>query len=259
MTKSYFFCYYNYTFMLKEIDQNLIEKALEAGVIYGHHKSKTHPTMKSFVVNSYNEIEILNVEEILNSLLKAIEYFTDLAKKRNLVLLVGTKPIVYESINKLSEVFNWPKVTYRWLGGTLTNFPVIKSRIDFYLKFLKDKQEGEFEKYTKKERAKMEKELEKMKNKFEGLVNLTRLPDALFVIDPSENEAAILEAKKMNIPVIAILDNDDNLDLIDVPIIANDHSSFSINFIIDNLVENLKEVKNLADESLTENQNLKQN
>lgn len=234
--------------MLKEINQNLIEQALEAGVIYGHHKSKTHPTMQNFVVNSYNEIEILNVEESLNSLIKASNYLIELAKKRGLVLLVGTKPIVYESINKLSEVFNWPKVTYRWLGGTLTNFSIIKSRIDFYLKFLKNKEEGDFEKYTKKERIKMEKELEKMKIKFEGLVNLTRLPDALFIIDPSENQAAILEAKKMNIPVVAILDNDDNLDLIDVPIIANDHSSFSVNFIVDNLVESLKEIKNLPQE-----------
>lgn len=231
--------------MVIKINQNLIEKGLESGIVYGHHKSKTHPTMKNFVVNSYNEIEILNLEEILNSLSKTLIFLKELVKNRNLVLLVGSKPTSVEAIDKLSALFNWPKVTYRWFGGILTNFSVIRKRIDYYQKFLKAKESGEFEKYTKKEKLKLEKELQKLKLKFEGLVNLTILPDALFVVDPKENQTAILEAKKINIPIIAILDNDDNIDLIDYPIIANDHALLSINWVVDNIISELEKLKNI--------------
>ncbi len=225
-----------------ENNQNLLEEAVKAGVIYGHKRDKSHPRMKPYVVAERNEIQILDVNETLKSLNQAIEFLKSIREKNGVILLVGIKPSALEPIEKFSQFFNYPKVTKRWLGGFLTNFYVVKKRIDYFKDLKAQKERGEFEKYSKKEKLILERELLKLEEKFGGVLNLERLPDCVFIIDPSENKTAVKEARRMKIPIVAIVDNDDNPDLIDYPIIANDHAQTSIEWIVNKILEALKQI-----------------
>lgn len=231
------------------MNNSLIEEAVKAGTIYGHRKTKTHPRMKSYVVANRNEIEILDVEETVVSLNKAVSYLEEIIRKNGLILLVSIKPSAYEAIEKLSQELNFPKVTSRWLGGTLTNFSTIRKRIEYYQELCQRKEGGGFEKYTKKERHRFEEEIQKLGKKFSGLLNLTRLPDCLFIIDPAEHQTAVREARHLKIPIVAIVDTDDDPALIDYPIIANDHAKSSIDWIVDKILEALKQAKSAINES----------
>lgn len=230
------------------VTNGLIEEAVKAGTIYGHKKDKTHPRMKSYVVANRNEIEILDAEETIVSLNKVISYLEEIIRKNGLILLVSTKPSAYEAIEKLSREFNFPRVTGRWLGGTLTNFPIIKKRIEYYQELRSRKERGELEKYTKKERYRFEEEIQKLGEKFNGLLSFTRLPDCIFVIDPAEHQTAVREARRLKIPIAAIIDTDDDPELTDFPIIANDHAKSSIDWIVDKIIEALKQVKPVISE-----------
>lgn len=223
-----------------------IEEAVKAGVIYGHKKSRTNPKMKPFIVGNRNEIEILDTEATLATLAKAISYLQEVVRGGGLVLLVSLKPAAQEAIERFSREFNFPFVVNRWLGGTLTNFSVIRKRMEYYQNLRSQKEKGELEKYTKKERGRIEKELQKMAENFDGLLALNRLPDCVFVIDPAEHETVIREARRMKIPVVAIVDTDDEPEAVSHPIIANDHAKISIDWVVGKIIEALKEVKPLA-------------
>jgi len=232
--------------MTVEVEQKLnneLEEAIRAGVIYGHKRSRTNPRMKNYIVANRNEIEILNPEETLQSLKKAIEFLEGLYRQGGLILAVSVKPSAYEAIERLSQELGFPKVVNRWLGGTLTNFSVIKKRLEYYQNLQKLKEEGEFEKYTKKEQLLFERKIEKLSANFDGLINLVRLPDCVFIVDPSEHKTAVKEAHRCKIPIVAIIDSDDNPDIIDYPIIANDHSKSSIDWLVGKIIEKLKLVK----------------
>ncbi|MAF79510.1 30S ribosomal protein S2 [bacterium] len=226
-----------------KIDEKTVLELANAGVIYGHKKSKTHPKMKPFIGANRNEIELLKPESVINSLQKAIEFLKEKQSRKALILVVGTHPSAHGSIEKLAETFSFPLVTTRWLGGTITNFTVIHERVKEYLDLKSKKEKGELSKYTKKEQLDFTKKLKKMKEKFEGLVRLTKVPDVLFTVDPKEHETAIREAKIKNIPVIALADTDDNPQEIDYPIIANDHAKSSIDWIVDKITEALESAK----------------
>lgn len=229
--------------MTLDVEQKLnteLEEAVRAGVIYGHKRSRTNPRMKSYVVTNRNEIEILNVEETLETLKRATEYLQEVVRKGGLVFVVSVKPAAREAIDKLSQEFGFPKVTNRWLGGTLTNFPIIKKRLEYYQNLRAKQQQGELEKYTKKEQLRFDKEIKKLSENFDGLINLTRLPDCVFIVDPSEHETAVREARCLKIPIVAIIDSDDDPELIDYPIIANDHAKSSIDWVSNKIIEALK-------------------
>lgn len=220
-----------------------IEEAVRAGVMYGHKKSRTNSRMRPFIVGNRNEIELLDVEATLTTLEKAIGYLQDVIRVGGIGLLVSLKPAGQEAIERFSNEFNFPRVTSRWLGGTLTNFSVIRKRIDHYQNLRIQKERGELGKYTKKEQGRIEKELQKMADNFNGLINLKRLPDFVFIVDPSEHQTAVREARRMKIPIVAVIDTDDNPDEINYPIIANDHAKVSIDWLVDKIVEELKKVK----------------
>ena len=226
-----------------KIDEKTVLELAHAGVIYGHKKSKTHPKMKPFIGANRNEIELLKPESVINSLQKAIEFLKEKHSRKALILIVGTQPSAHESMKKLTETFSLPLVTTRWLGGTITNFTVIHERVKEYLDLKSKKEKGELAKYTKKEQLDFTKKLEKMKEKFEGLVKLTKVPDVLLTVDPKEHDTAIREAKIKNIPVIALADTNDNPQELDYPIIANDHAKSSIDWIVDKIIEALESAK----------------
>lgn len=212
----------------------------KSGVIYGHKQSKTHPKMKSYIGVNKNGIELLKPEAVLYGLNLAIDFLKEIIKDGKLILFVGTHSAAQETIRETAEILNSPYVTRRWLGGTVTNFKIIKDRLNYYANLKEQKEKGGLLKYTKREQLKFSEELRKLGQKFDGIVKLTKVPDVLFVVDPKIHETAVLEAVKLNIPVIAIMDNDDNTKNIEYVVAANDHSKSSIKWIMEKIVEGVK-------------------
>src|SRR3989344_4167858 len=225
-----------------KLDESLITEMAKVGVIYGHKKSKTHPRMRPYIACQRNEIELIDPEATLAGLDKAVEFLKEKVKPGGggLVLLVGSNPAAQAAISDLAKEFNMPYVVTRWLGGTLTNFPVISKRMQYFQDLRAKAEKGELAKYTKKERAKFNKEVGKMTISFEGLIKLTRVPDVLFVVDIDAHSTAVREARRLKIPIVAIVDTDDDPDLVSYPIFANDHAKASIEWIINKIREGIK-------------------
>jgi small subunit ribosomal protein S2 len=228
------------------INEDTLRELAELGVIYGHKKSKTHPLMKRIVIDNRNEIELLNPEAIVVSLNKSVDFLKEKVKEGALILFVGTTPVAKDAVRALAEEFDSPYVVSRWLGGTITNFKVIHKRISYYDDLKKKKEKGELAKYTKKEQLDFSKEINKMSEKFEGLLKLTRVPDVLFVVDAKEHDTAIKEANQQGIPVVAVVDNDDDPSVVQRPIYASDHTKKSVEWIVAKVRENLHEAKSSA-------------
>ena len=223
------------------ITDELIKEMANLGVIFGHKKSKTHPRMRPYIGLSRNEIEILDPQATLTSLAKAIEFMKEKIKSGGLIISVGTLPAMREAIKEFSVKFNLPYVTTRWLGGTLTNFKVIGQRLAYYQDLQAKKENGELGKYTKKEQLKFNEQIKKLSQVFDGLINLKRLPDAVFVVDIDEHDTAVREARRLNIPVIAVIDSDDDPELVDYPVFASDHTKSSIEWIMAKIKEGIEE------------------
>ena len=154
--------------------------------------------------------------------------------------MVATQPAAQGIIEELAKKYNFPYMTERWLGGTLTNFKVIHQRMNYYLDLKKKKEQGELEKYTKKEQLKIGKELNKMEKAFSGLVNLDKLPDLLFVVDSEEHQTAVRETNRLGLPVVAIMSTDCDPASVTYPIPANDHSKTSLEWLLKYLEPSFK-------------------
>lgn len=217
--------------------QNTIEEMFRAGVHYGYSKSRRHPSASQYVFTTKNGVDIINIEKTEELLKKALEFVTKLAASGKTILFVGTKPEARQQIIETALVLNMPYVGERWVGGALTNFSEIKKRIIKLLDLRNQKEKGELDRYTKKEKLLIDKEMEDMTKNFQGLTGVTRTPDAVFVIDPKKEQIAVTEAKKMNLPIIALLNTDCNLKQVQYPIIANDASVSSITFFLSKIKE----------------------
>lgn len=223
-----------------EIDQKKIQDMIQSGLQYGHRRSKTHPKAAPFILSTKNNIEIINLETTFFKLEEAKEAVKNVLDKKGLVLFVGAFPTSREAIKSIADDLSQPYVLNRWTGGLLTNFKSVSDRIKYYLDLKQKFENNELTKYTKKEQKNLEKELGKLEIKFGGLARLTRKPDLVFVVDPGFNKTAVLEAKRSKIPVIAILDNDDNPTLVNYAIPANDSSISSISWILNDIKSGIK-------------------
>ncbi|MDO8467312.1 MAG: 30S ribosomal protein S2 [bacterium] len=223
------------------MDQTLMEEMVKAGVLYGRKKSKTHPRMRPFIFGTRNGIEILELAKTMESIDKAGDFLKETAKKDGLVLVVGTKPASQDLMQEFAKKFSYPYVVKRWLGGTLTNFKTILTRIQYYMNLKVNKATGKLEKYTKKERVEFDKQIEKMEGFFLGLERLSRQPDAVIVVNVNDHMTAVREAKRMNIPVVAILSTDTSPEIVEYPIPANDNSRNSIAWILAKLEAKVQE------------------
>lgn len=217
--------------------QNIVEEMFQAGVHYGYSKSRRHPSTAQYVFTTKNGVDIINIEKTELLLQKALDIVTALAASGKTILFVGTKPEARQQIVETALSLNMPYVSERWVGGALTNFPEIKKRISKLLSLRDQKEKGELEKYTKKERLLIDREMEDMTKNFQGLSGITRTPDVMFVIDPKKELIAVTEAKKMNLLVIAVVNTDCNLKQVDFPIVANDASVPSISFFLSKVKE----------------------
>lgn len=217
--------------------QNLLEEMFKAGVHYGYSKSRRHPSISPFIFTTKNGVDIINIEKTNELFEKAIEAVSKFASSGKTILFIGTKPEARQQIIETALALNMPYVGERWVGGSLTNFPEIKKRIIKLLDLRDKKEKGELEKYTKKERLLIDKEMVDMTKNFQGLIGINRTPDAIFVIDPKKEHIAVTEAQKMNLPIIALLNTDCNLKQVQYPIIANDASVSSITFFLSKIKE----------------------
>ena len=219
------------------------EEMARAGLYFGHRTSRCHPKMKPYISGVRNTIHIINLEKTAEKLKEALKFIQSLFLENKVLLLVGTKIQLRDLVKDLAKKYNLPYVTERWLGGTITNFDNILKRINYFKDLEKKKAEGELDKYSKKERAKIEKEIQDLRTNFEGIKELNRLPDAIFVLDMNENNLAVKEAKMKGIKVIAIADTNVDPTLADYPIPANDDAISSVKYILDKVSEAIEEVK----------------
>ena len=230
----------------KEITSEAVSELVSAGVIAGHKRSKTHPKMKPFIAMNRNEIDFLDPDATIASVDEAIEFIASKLGPDDFMLCVGTTVPAHEAILSFAEHFKFPYVVTRWLGGTLTNFKVITERIRYYVDLKLKKEKGELDKYTKKEQLKFAEKIIKLSVSFDGLLRMTKLPAILFVIDPKANDIAVKEAVLLGIPVVAILDTNDNPKEVTRPIFANDHSKQSIAWVMQKVQAGVEAARNEA-------------
>ena len=209
----------------------------QAGLCFGHKTSKINPKMKPYIKEIRNLVHIIDLEMTAERLEEALKYIKELISKKGTIMLVGTKIQVKKLIEDTAEECNLPYVIQRWVGGTFTNFDIIKKRVNRFKDLEENKKKGEFDKYTKKERSKIDKELSNLKAKFGGLRDLKELPNAVFVCDIKSDELAVKEARNKGIKIIAIADTNVNPDLVDYPIPANDDAISSVKYILEKVKE----------------------
>lgn len=211
-----------------------IQEMLDAGVFFGRKTSRTHPRMKPYTVSSRNGMEIINIEKTKEDLDKALEFVAGVVKNGGSLLFVATQAPAVGAV-QLAREMGFPVVDRRWLGGTLTNSKIILGRLDYYKKLKSDFEKGALEKYTKKERVKIEKELAKLAETMSGLESFARLPNALVTIDSDLHRTAVREARHLGIPIVAFVNTDSDPDLVDYPVVGNNKALTSISWFLEKL------------------------
>ena len=213
-----------------------IEQMLKAGMHFGHRTSKWHPKMEPFIFGARNGVHIIDLVKSRKMLETALDFIEKFSAEGKVILLVGTKMQVKSLLQKTGNETGMPYVKEKWMGGTLTNFSVIKKLIKKYVDLIDDKNSGKLNKYTKKERHDFDKIIEKLEAKVGGLTKMNKLPDAIFIWDIKNEKTALLEAKKKNIPVIAICDTNVNPTNVNYVIPSNDDATKTIKLVL-NLIK----------------------
>src|SRR5947209_5461471 len=223
-----------------------VKDLIDAGVHFGHRASRWNTKMKPYIYGKRNLIHIIDLKETVRGLLRATKFFSRVASGNGLILFVGTKRQASETIVDECKRSGMPYVTERWLGGTLTNFRTIRSRLERLeeLEGILDSEQALS--YSKKMVSTLTRERRKIQRNLEGIRNMTRLPEALFVIDPHREKIAVTEARKLGIKIVALLDTDCDPDVVDLPIPGNDDSMRSIELLVKRLADAILEGKAIA-------------
>jgi len=219
---------------------------LKAGVHFGHQSSKWHPKMKEYIFGERGGVHIINVEKTADKLNTALTFVTQTIAKGGSVLFVGTKRQAQDIVAKYATECGMPYVNVRWLGGTLTNFGQLQRLIRHYLDLKEKREKGELKKYTKLEQLQFDREIAELDEKIGGLSTLTRVPDALFVLDARHEKTAVREARAMKVPMIALVDSNVNPTGIEYVIPGNDDAVNSIDLIAKLVAGAVKEGKTKA-------------
>jgi small subunit ribosomal protein S2 len=226
------------------VPSDLIKQLLEAGVHFGHQTKRWNPKMKKFIFGARSGIYIIDLEKTEECINRARDFLMDITSKGEFVLFVGTKKQAQEVMHQEAMRSGMYYVVDRWPGGMLTNFATIKKSINRLKDIEKMREDGTFEKLTKKEVAGLEKELAKLNKNFAGIVPMERMPKAIFIIDTSKEDTAVKEARRLHIPIVALIDTNSNPDLVDYPIPGNDDATKSIkavaSIITDTIIEGRK-------------------
>lgn len=215
----------------------IIEKLFAVGAHFGYAPSRRHPSVAPFIFGSKGGTELFDLEKTSVCLEKALTFIKSLAEERKIILFVGGKAEARGSLKRAAERLNLPYSAGRWIGGTLTNFPEIKRRLARLSDLTSMREKGELAKFTKKERLLIDREIVDLEAMFGGLKGMNKLPDALVIVDGRHEAIAVAEAKKLGIPVVALLNSDCDARGILYPIPANDAALQSITFVLDEITK----------------------
>lgn len=210
---------------------------LDAGVHFGHQAKRWNPKMKPFIFEKRNAIYIINLGETVKQLHQACDFLTSVAKRNGKILFVGCKKQAQEAIKEAAEACGQFYVNQRWLGGTLTNLATIRKSVA-HLKYIEDiKNSPDFARMGKQELAALRREGEKLERNLAGIRDMEKLPDAMIVIDTNRESIAVNEARRLGIPIIAIVDTNADPELVNYPIAGNDDAIRAIRIILQKLVD----------------------
>ena len=227
-----------------------MKQLLECGVHFGHQTRRWNPKMKPYIFTERNGVYIVDLQKTVKGLEKAYDFLREVSKSGGGVLFVGTKKQAQETIRDEAIRCGQFYITHRWLGGLLTNFPTIRKRINRMIKLQELESGVNTEKWTKKELIGLRKEREKLEKYLLGIKDMKEIPDAVVVVDPRRENIAVLEARKLNIPIISIVDTNCDPDLIDFPIPGNDDAIRAIKLIIGLLADAVIEGRQGQDSEL---------
>ena len=224
----------------------LVKELVEAGVHYGHRASRWNPKMRPYIYARKNLIHIIDVRETVRGLLRAKKYLAQLSSQGSLILFVGTKRQAADTIGREALRCGMPFVNDRWLGGTLTNFRTIRSRLGRLEELESIRDSEKINSYSKKMQSALNREYRKMFRNLNGIRTMSRLPECLIIVDPKKEKNAVSEAQKLGVASVALIDTDCDPDLVDLPIPGNDDSMRSIELIIKMLADAILAGKNRA-------------
>src|SRR5688500_17130801 len=215
----------------------LVKNLVDAGVHFGHRVSRWNPKMQPYIHGKRNMIHIIDVKETMKGLLLAKRLITQAVSKGQDVLFVGTKRQARHAVEEEAKRCGMHYVAERWLGGTLTNFRTIRARLNRLDELEKLWETGQIETYSKKMKATLQREMEKIKANLSGIRKMERMPGVMFIIDTRREHIAVKEAKKLGVKTIALIDTDSDPDLIDLPIPGNDDAMRAIELIVHELAD----------------------
>lgn len=215
----------------------IVQEMIEAGVHFGHRTSLWNPKMAPYIFGRKNQIHILDIRETLRGLLRAKKYLGQVAAGGSLILFVGTKRQASEAVEIQAQRCGMPFVSERWLGGTLTNFRTIRSRLTRLEELEEIRSSDKINAYSKKMQSALNREYRKMYRNLNGLRKMNRLPEVLLIVDPGKERNAIREAKRLGITTVALIDTDSDPSTVDLPIPGNDDGIRSVELILKQLAE----------------------
>ena len=221
----------------KHYMQSTLAELVEAGVHFGHQTKRWNPKMKPFILESRNQIHILNLEETVKQVDVAAEFLAELARKGKRILFVGCKRQAQEAVREAAEACGQFYVNHRWLGGTLTNLETIRKSVARWEYLDNIEKKPEFKSMSKKELAALGREKTKLERNLKGVRAMDKFPDAVVIVDAAREHIAVHEARRLRIPVVALVDTNADPNLVDYPIAANDDAIRSIRIILQKLID----------------------
>ncbi len=214
-----------------------MRELLEAGVHFGHQTRRWNPKMRPYIFTERNGIHIIDLQQTIPAVQAAYDFIADLTSRGGKVLFVGTKKQAQDIVAEEATRSNQYYVTNRWLGGTLTNFQTIRERLNHLADLEVRRDRGDFAKLTKAEGLRLEDEITKLNRTFGGIKTMDRRPGALFIVDPAREELAVAEARKLNLPIVAMVDTNCNPEMIDYVIPANDDAIRGVRVIVSKMAD----------------------
>lgn len=211
----------------------VVKDILEAGVHFGHKASRWNPKMRPYIYGRRNKIHIIDLKETVRGLVRSQKYLQKVAAQGSLVLFVGTKRQAQEAVAEAANACGMPYCTERWLGGTLTNFRTVRARLRRLEELENLEKTGDLlTKYSKKQQSRLLRELKKIQKNLGGIREMNRLPEAVFIVDPSKEKNAVAECRCLGVKIVSLIDTDSNPDMVDLAIPGNDDSIRSIRLIL---------------------------
>ena len=220
-----------------------VKELLEAGVHFGHQTKRWNPKMKQFIFDARNGIHIIDLSKTINQLEAACNFLGDICRKGGQVLFVGTKKQAQEAVREAAKACTQHYVTERWLGGTLTNFQTIKRSIARMKQIEKMDADGSINQYVKQEQSMLRREHARQSKYFEGIRSMDKVPAAMFVVDVKREHNAVAEARRLKIPIVALVDTNCDPDLVTYPVAGNDDAIRSVRLILTTVVQTITQAR----------------